>query len=224
MAAKTGSSSFRYMCIWRLILFILFLQYRNPAEAACQSCLVFAPFIHHPSKSSKAACGILCSWLQQSTPIANWKGLAIYHSSQRSVLTAMAFAAFAIRRNSAWHHQRHPSWLEEKEFDPFEGDKTVNSEEDMNKEEGSKGLDSNPLSSGMISALGFYKGFISPLLPPACRFVPTCSQYGVQAINEFGPGKGSILIAWRLMRCSPFGGKGFDPPRWPPVGYTYGSW
>lgn len=57
-------------------------------------------------------------------------------------------------------------------------------------------------------SIGFYKNFISPLLPPACRFLPTCSQYGVQAIEEFGPTKGAILTAWRLLRCSPFGGKG----------------
>ena len=75
------------------------------------------------------------------------------------------------------------------------------------------------LSLGMVSAIGFYKQFISPLLPPACRFLPTCSQYGVQAIKEFGPAKGGILTGWRILRCSPFGGKGYDPPRWPPVSY-----
>ena len=83
---------------------------------------------------------------------------------------------------------------------------------------------SEPMSSAMIGAIGFYKGWISPLLPPACRFLPTCSQYGVQAIQEFGPSKGSVLIAWRLLRCSPFGGRGYDPPKWPPVPYTYGSY
>uniref|UniRef100_A0A7S4IWZ1 Membrane protein insertion efficiency factor n=1 Tax=Odontella aurita TaxID=265563 RepID=A0A7S4IWZ1_9STRA len=79
-------------------------------------------------------------------------------------------------------------------------------------------------SASMVAAIGFYKNFISPLLPPACRFVPTCSQYGVQAIKEFGPGKGSLLTTWRLMRCSPLGGKGYDPPRWPPVPYNYASY
>ncbi|KAL7508943.1 hypothetical protein ACHAWX_000740 [Stephanocyclus meneghinianus] len=80
------------------------------------------------------------------------------------------------------------------------------------------------MSSSMIIAIGFYKKWISPLLPPACRFLPTCSQYGVQAIQEFGPTKGVILTAWRLARCSPLGGKGYDPPKWPPVSYTYGSY
>lgn len=80
------------------------------------------------------------------------------------------------------------------------------------------------MTTGMVAAIGFYKQFISPLLPPACRFVPTCSQYGVQAIKEFGPTKGGILTAWRLLRCSPIGGKGYDPPKWPPVPFTYSSY
>lgn len=80
------------------------------------------------------------------------------------------------------------------------------------------------MSGSMIMAIGFYKSWISPLLPPACRFLPTCSQYGVQAIQEFGPTKGLILTAWRLARCSPLGGRGYDPPKWPPVPYTYGSY
>jgi putative membrane protein insertion efficiency factor len=80
------------------------------------------------------------------------------------------------------------------------------------------------VSSAMILSIGFYKEFISPLLPPACRFLPTCSQYGVQAIEQFGPTKGAILTAWRLLRCTPFGGKGYDPPRWPPVSYWHSSY
>ena len=70
--------------------------------------------------------------------------------------------------------------------------------------------DENDIMSGsMILALKFYKGWISPLLPPACRFLPTCSQYGVQAIEEFGPSQGLILTAWRLARCTPLGGRGY---------------
>ena len=80
------------------------------------------------------------------------------------------------------------------------------------------------MSGAMIAAIGFYKFWISPLLPPACRFLPTCSAYGAQAIKEFGPNKGLILTAWRLARCTPLGGKGYDPPVWPPCSYTYGSY
>jgi hypothetical protein len=86
------------------------------------------------------------------------------------------------------------------------------------------GAEKPPLTTMMVASIGVYKNFISPLLPPACRFLPTCSQYGVQAIEDFGPTKGAILTAWRLLRCSPLGGKGYDPPRWPPVSYTYSSY
>lgn len=84
--------------------------------------------------------------------------------------------------------------------------------------------DETVMTSAMVATIGVYKNFISPLLPPACRFLPTCSQYGVQAIKEYGPNKGVVLTAWRLLRCSPFGGKGYDPPKWPPVSYTYSSY
>lgn len=79
-------------------------------------------------------------------------------------------------------------------------------------------------SQAMITSIKFYKSYISPLLPPACRFVPTCSQYGIAAIEKFGPVKGGVLTAWRLMRCTPIGGKGYDPPQWPPVRYDYSSY
>lgn len=83
--------------------------------------------------------------------------------------------------------------------------------------------DSDFVSSSMISLIRLYKRELSPLLPPACRFVPTCSVYGVEAIQEFGPWKGFILTCWRLLRCNPFGGKGYDPPQWPPPGWFAGK-
>jgi putative membrane protein insertion efficiency factor len=95
---------------------------------------------------------------------------------------------------------------------------------DSPKDSETKTSDQGGMSTAMIASIGFYKNFISPMLPPACRFLPTCSQYGVQAIQEFGPTKGGVLTAWRLLRCSPVGGKGYDPPKWPPVSYTYSSY
>ena len=92
------------------------------------------------------------------------------------------------------------------------------------KDQDADAAEDKPVTDAMVSAIGVYKNFISPLLPPACRFVPTCSQYGVQAIEEFGPSKGAVLTAWRILRCSPLGGKGYDPPKWPPVSYTYSSY
>lgn len=95
---------------------------------------------------------------------------------------------------------------------------------DSPKDAKTKASDKGGMTTAMVGSIGLYKNFISPLLPPACRFLPTCSQYGVQAIEQFGPCKGGILTAWRLLRCSPVGGKGYDPPKWPPVSYTYSSW
>ena len=56
-----------------------------------------------------------------------------------------------------------------------------------------------------------YKRVVSPLLPPACRFHPTCSEYAAQAIEIHGALKGSALAAGRLLRCNPWSAGGFDP-------------
>lgn len=67
----------------------------------------------------------------------------------------------------------------------------------------------------LIAPIRFYRYFISPLLPPSCRFVPTCSQYAIEAIQVHGPLKGSYLTARRLLRCHPIkwlgGSQGYDP-------------
>jgi putative membrane protein insertion efficiency factor len=67
----------------------------------------------------------------------------------------------------------------------------------------------------LIAPIRFYKRFLSPLLPPACRFTPTCSAYAIEAIRVHGALKGSDLAARRLLRCHPItwlgGSSGFDP-------------
>lgn len=57
----------------------------------------------------------------------------------------------------------------------------------------------------------FYKYCISPLLPKTCRFYPTCSEYAVQAIREYGAFRGLILAVKRILRCNPRSKCGFDP-------------
>ena len=74
-----------------------------------------------------------------------------------------------------------------------------------------------------VAALPRYKTSISPLLAPACRFYPTCSSYAIASIKEYGALQGLILTAWRLLRCNPFGGKGYDQPTWPPPGWFAGG-
>ena len=67
------------------------------------------------------------------------------------------------------------------------------------------------LSLPFIALIRFYQVCISPLLPPACRYTPTCSQYALEAFRKYGPFKGGWLTLRRLMRCHPWGGSGYDP-------------
>ncbi|HQR32485.1 MAG TPA: membrane protein insertion efficiency factor YidD [Blastocatellia bacterium] len=64
-----------------------------------------------------------------------------------------------------------------------------------------------------ILILRFYKYAISPLLPPSCRFSPTCSEYAIEAIAKYGFWKGMVLGVRRLSRCHPFSEGGYDPVR-----------
>lgn len=65
--------------------------------------------------------------------------------------------------------------------------------------------------TGVAGCLKLYKKFVSPLLPPACRFEPTCSEYAAEAVEFHGVGRGSWLTVKRLARCHPFCRGGFDP-------------
>ena len=62
-----------------------------------------------------------------------------------------------------------------------------------------------------IGLILFYRNFISPLKPPCCRYIPTCSEYGLEAIEKYGAFKGGILAFWRILRCNPFSKGGYDP-------------
>jgi putative membrane protein insertion efficiency factor len=64
------------------------------------------------------------------------------------------------------------------------------------------------LLRGMVRA---YQLFVSPLLPPSCRYLPTCSDYAAEALAKHGALTGSVLAARRLLRCHPWGGSGYDP-------------
>ena len=63
----------------------------------------------------------------------------------------------------------------------------------------------------LIIPIKIYQIIISPLLGPSCRFTPTCSQYAVEAIQKYGPFKGSWLSFKRIIKCHPWGGSGYDP-------------
>jgi putative membrane protein insertion efficiency factor len=63
----------------------------------------------------------------------------------------------------------------------------------------------------LLLMLRGYKAFLSPWLPNACRFVPTCSEYAAEAIEKYGAFRGGFKAAWRLLRCHPFSAGGYDP-------------
>jgi uncharacterized protein len=65
----------------------------------------------------------------------------------------------------------------------------------------------------VIATLGFYKRFLSPMLPSACRYRPTCSEYMTEAVDKYGVLRGLWMGALRLLRCHPFHEGGFDPVR-----------
>ncbi len=67
------------------------------------------------------------------------------------------------------------------------------------------------IGSLLIVPIRFYQKYISPLKPATCRFTPSCSQYAIEAIRKHGPFKGLALAVWRILRCNPWGGSGYDP-------------
>lgn len=63
----------------------------------------------------------------------------------------------------------------------------------------------------LLLITAFYRRFISPMKPPICRFVPTCSTYAMEAFTRHGAWRGGLLTAKRVCRCHPWGGHGYDP-------------
>ena len=63
----------------------------------------------------------------------------------------------------------------------------------------------------LLFLIRFYRGFLSPLKPPSCRYIPTCSEYAMIAVEKYGAAKGSFLAIKRILRCHPFHEGGYDP-------------
>lgn len=63
----------------------------------------------------------------------------------------------------------------------------------------------------MIAGIRFYRKYLSPLKATKCPYVPTCSEYGLEAIEKYGAWKGGLLALWRILRCNPFSHGGYDP-------------
>ena len=81
--------------------------------------------------------------------------------------------------------------------------------------------------AGRILALGIgaliraYQLIVAPVLPPSCRFYPSCSHYAAEAVERHGPWRGLVLALRRLLRCHPWGGHGYDPV--PPCGHRHAA-
>ena len=64
----------------------------------------------------------------------------------------------------------------------------------------------------LIGLIKFCRKYVSGMKPaPTCKFIPTCSQYGIEAIEKYGAFKGGMLTIWRILRCNPFSKGGYDP-------------
>ena len=63
----------------------------------------------------------------------------------------------------------------------------------------------------LIYLIKLYQRYVSPLKRTKCPYITTCSQYGLEAIEKYGAIKGSLLAAWRILRCNPFSSGGYDP-------------
>ncbi len=67
------------------------------------------------------------------------------------------------------------------------------------------------LAKIFIGIIRLYQLVISPYLPPSCRYTPSCSAYGIEALKKYGPFKGGWLTIKRIASCNPWGGSGYDP-------------
>ena len=69
----------------------------------------------------------------------------------------------------------------------------------------------NPVGTLLVWVVRGYQSFISPMLPGRCKYYPSCSQYAIDALREYGVLRGLVLASWRLLRCNPLSYGGYDP-------------
>ena len=67
------------------------------------------------------------------------------------------------------------------------------------------------MKAALLLLIRFYRAAISPLFPPSCRYVPTCSAYAMEAIGKYGAWRGGGMAVKRILRCHPFHKGGYDP-------------
>jgi uncharacterized protein len=69
----------------------------------------------------------------------------------------------------------------------------------------------NPVKALFVGLIRFYQVVISPGIPGRCKYYPSCSQYALDAVREYGPARGCVLALWRVLRCNPLSYGGYDP-------------
>lgn len=67
------------------------------------------------------------------------------------------------------------------------------------------------MKKAMIRSIRMYQRYLSPLKGTKCPYIPSCSQYGLEAVEKYGAVKGGAMAAWRILRCNPFSSGGYDP-------------
>ena len=186
---------------------LLFIQSQHPVNHMYDdSHTDFTPtrqhgIIHHPSQGGLLFFNRMTTMTTTTTMMMLSEDQSSIHND-KNYKDKNEFYPFPLQNNSNNHNnnQTHNNDKSDKnDSDPLTHDNEVG------------WINSTDfVSLFMIGSIQVYKEYISPLLLPACRFQPTCSQYGIQAIQNYGPTKGLILILWRLARCTPLGGKGYD--------------
>jgi putative membrane protein insertion efficiency factor len=69
------------------------------------------------------------------------------------------------------------------------------------------------IAKALIGMVRWYQKHISPAIGPHCKYMPTCSQYMIDAVTKYGALKGGLMGIWRILRCNPFSKGGYDPVR-----------
>jgi len=173
---------------------VIFLNFLLTTSAACSSCIFMSVTgagvglrhtHHHHHRHHFRRGGSV-----RSTVLLNAKSGLMYLTSQR---IATHFGHTLLSKSNKMNEGKPRVDTEKGD----EKDSAVGDDEKIASDIKNKAK--MPVTGAMVGAIGVYKNFISPLLPPACRFLPTCSQYGVQAIEDFGASRGCILTAWRCV-------------------------
>lgn len=94
---------------------------------------------------------------------------------------------------------------------PAVGSEPVSRETDACEHDHRRIRAATPLAAALLLPIRAYRRLLSPAMTPRCRYYPSCSAYAEEAIRDLGAVRGTILAAWRLLRCNPFSAGGLDP-------------